>query len=332
MNAIKIGIAVFETTSDYVTANMHILVVPIISYIVTLVWFLFWLWGAVYVFAAGYPEPRIEDNLPFVSIMRWDQTTEIAIWYDVFGLFWINAFVIGTAQFIIGASACMWYFEVSSETQGKGTVRRGLWWAFRFHLGSVAFGSAIIAICQILRILFEYYRQQIRKADQTAFVKTMLCLTGWILWLLENCAKYMSKNAYIQIALTNDNFCPAAWNALALILKNAHRFGFASNIGSIFIFFGGMAIVSVNGIIAYFVLTGEHFAAKLDSPIPPLVVVIIITMTIAYGFLSIYSFASDAILQSFLLDEELRFNGENRPETMQEFAETLKNRGKGCCS
>jgi len=158
-----------------------------------------------------------------------------------------------------------------------------------------------------MRILFEYYRQQIRKMDQTAFVKTMLCLTGWLLWLLENCAKYISKNAYIQIALTNDNFCPAAWNALALIMKNAHRFGFASNIGSIFIFFGGMAIVSVNGIIAYFVLTGEHFAAKLDDPIAPLVVVIIITMTIAYGFLSIYSFASDAILQSFLLDEELRF-------------------------
>jgi len=118
MNAIKIGIAVFETTSDYVTQNMQILVIPIISYVVTLVWFLFWLWGAVYVFAAGYPEPRLEDNLPFVSIMRWDQTTEIAIWYDVFGLFWINAFVIGTAQFIIGASACMWYFEVSSDTKG----------------------------------------------------------------------------------------------------------------------------------------------------------------------------------------------------------------------
>ena len=38
-----------------------------------------------------------------------------------------------------------------------------------------------------------------------------------------------------------------------------------------------------------------------------IIVVCIISGTISYTFLSIFSFSSDAILQSFLLDEELRF-------------------------
>ena len=76
-------------------------------------------------------------------------------------LFWINAFVMGMCQFIIAASACIWYFEVNSDTGGKGTVGRGIYWAFRYHMGSIAFGAAIIAICQTIRVVFEYYRRKI---------------------------------------------------------------------------------------------------------------------------------------------------------------------------
>jgi hypothetical protein len=48
-------------------------------------------------------------------------------------------------------------------------------------------------------------------------------------------------------------------------------------------------------------------------------------------FLSIFSFSSDAIFMSFLLDEELRFAGNDRPQAMQEFAEEMKRRGRGGC-
>ena len=36
-----------------------------------------------------------------------------------------------------------------------------MWWAFRYHLGSVAFGAALIAICQMIRAIFEYYAKKI---------------------------------------------------------------------------------------------------------------------------------------------------------------------------
>ena len=329
-HAIKIGIAVFKTTSQYVQANMKIFILPAISYLIIAFWFIFWLIGAVHVFSVGTPEPR-DDGYPFLTIMRWEPLTRGAFFYDVFGLFWINAFIIGVTQFIIGASACLWYFEQSTETKGEGTVGRAFYWSYRYHLGSVAFGSFIIAVCQMMRFLFEYYRKKIGIAEKTKVVKALLCLTGYLLYLMDKCVKYISKNAYIQVALTNNHFFKSAWNGFALIIKNIHRFGAANSIGAMFMFFGGCMIMALNGGLAWLALTQFTFIT-VTSPIPPVVVICIISGTISYTFLSIFSFSSDAILQSFLLDEELRFAGNDRPEYMQDFAEELKKRGKGCCN
>jgi len=168
-------------------------------------------------------------------------------------------------------------------------------------------------------------------SKEIKWVKIMLAVTGYVLWLLENCIKYITKNAYIQVALTNNSFFKSAWNAFALIIKNAHRFGFTASIGGIFLGFG---VLSVSGVISgsTYVFLNQANIITVASPIPTTVVVAIMCSCICMLFLSIFSFASDAILQSFLMDEELGFSGNSRPEYMQEFANTLKNRGKTCCS
>lgn len=40
--------------------------------------------------------------------------------------------------------------------------------------------------------------------------KVLKCTTGYLLWSLENFIKYMTKNAYIQIALASKSFFPSA--------------------------------------------------------------------------------------------------------------------------
>ena len=95
-HAIKIGIAVFKTTSQFVQANLKIFALPIISYFTVGIWSCFWLVGAIHVFSVGIPEPRT-DGYPFATEVKWDWMTRACFFYDVFGLFWINAFVIGIA-------------------------------------------------------------------------------------------------------------------------------------------------------------------------------------------------------------------------------------------
>lgn len=156
-------------------------------------------------------------------------------------------------------------------------------------------------------------------------VKALLCLTGYCLYLLEKCVKYISKNAYIQVALTNDHFCKAAWNAFALIVANAGRFGMATSVGAILNFFGCACIGAINGTIAFFVITEADYVI-VQNPVYPVIVIVFISIMIANTFMSIFGFSSDAILQSFLLDEQLRFSGSSRPEYMQDFAKSFQDK------
>lgn len=229
--------------------------------------------------------------------------------------------------------ACIWYFEVNSDSKGRKAMGKATKWLFRYHLGSIAFGSFIIAICQMIRLIFEYYRYKMGTLSKDIkWVKVVLAMTGYILWLLEHCVKYMTKNAYIQVALTNESFFKSAWNAFTLMIKHAHRFGFGNAIGTVYIFFGCVLISSATTAMAYLFLTNQFNLLLITSPIPATVVVGVVSLTISYLFMSIFSFSSDAILQSFLLDEELRFAGNSRPAQMEEFAITLKSRGIGRCT
>ena len=135
-----------------------------------------------------------------------------------------------------------------------------------------------------------------RLSKEITWVKVTLALTGYILWLLENCVKYMTKNAYIQVALQNTWFFPSAWNAFCLVLKNAHRFGWGAAIGSIYNFFGCILILTCTSGCSYLALTNFQDDLLITSPIPATVIIAIVSGTIAFIFMSIFSFSSDAIL------------------------------------
>jgi len=184
---------------------MEVFLLPALSSIVTGMWFVIWLSSAIFIFSVGTPTSR--ENYPYITEIKWSQETRGVFAWHVFSLLWINSFIIGSVQFIIGASTCIWYFTVKTDTKGRGTLRKATYWLFRYHWASIAFGSLIIAICQFIRLVFEYYRKKMGTLEKTIpWVKVVTCLTGYCLWCLEKCVKYISKNAYIQIALTNESF------------------------------------------------------------------------------------------------------------------------------
>ena len=327
-NAIRIGIAVYQTTAEYISTNLRIFLLPFVTYIIQFVWLGIWLFSFVYVFSIGEPVAR-EAPYEFLTEVKWEDNTRYMVIYQLFMLFWINAFIVGLCQFIIAASACIWYFEVQSDTGAAGSVGRGIYWGFRFHMGSIAFGAAIIAICQLIRAIFEYYRRKIQSMTKNACVKCLLCYTSYLLWALEKCIKFITKNAYIQVALSNTFFCKAAWNAFSLILKNVHRFGWLNTIGFILNWFGVCACAGLNAFGAYIALTKiETFKENVTQPLAPAIVILLITFFIVKSFLSIFSFSLDAILQSFLLDEALGFSGNSRPDAISKFKTNLEKHAK----
>ena len=97
------------------------------------------------------------------------------------------------------------------------------------------------------------------------------------------------------------------------------------------VFFGCAGIGASTGLVAYiFVAQTDYYA--VSSPLPPAFFCAVCAVFIGWMFLSIFSFSSDAMLQSYLLDEELKFAGKNRPVEFAEFEQDFRKRQASCCA
>jgi choline transporter-like protein 2/4/5 len=305
-----------------------VFLVPPIAAIIILGWFVVWVVIALFIFSVGDIKPN--ESIPVLTTVEWSDETRYVFIYSLFGYLWLNAFFIGAAQFIISAACAIWYFSSTSDSNGSGSLLRGLHWVYRYHLGSIAFGSFLIALVQLIRIIFEYYKKQIQKANKdNSVVKALLCMTSYLLHCLERFVKFITKNAYIQIAITGKNFCASAWNAFLLILKNALRFGTANSIGFIFNLLGVAFISAANSLAVYAALHYyEPYKGLASNWITPVVVAGIQGLIVGAMFMSVFSFASDTIMQSFLVDEELNRPDGMRPAIMNQFIEGVEDKKK----
>lgn len=94
---------------------------------------------------------------------------------------------------------------------------------FSYHLGTVAFGSFIITICRILRLMVEYIQAQCDKYPNK-FTDAVLWVFRFVFWCLEKFLKFINKNAYIMCSMRGSNFFKSAKESFELVLQNGLRF------------------------------------------------------------------------------------------------------------
>jgi hypothetical protein len=74
-------------------------------------------------------------------------------WINFFAFLWFTQFLFGCQDFVIAGSVSKWFF-----TRNKGKLGWPIAISFghliRYHLGSVCFGSLLIAITQMIRTIF----------------------------------------------------------------------------------------------------------------------------------------------------------------------------------
>ena len=81
--------------------------------------------------------------------------------------------IIAISQFIIIVAVCTWYFSHAGDKDGSASVFKGFKWTFRYHFGTLAFGSAVLAIVWFIRTIFEYVSKKLTVADPSQVVKVI---------------------------------------------------------------------------------------------------------------------------------------------------------------
>jgi hypothetical protein len=227
-------------------------------------------------------------------------TGNYRFWYSLLSMLWVNEFTIAFVQLALAGGVAHWYFSTSKMNPGH-TIK-GITNAIRYHPGSVALGSLIVAIVQLIRYYLEYLAQQAEK-QHNACMAVILRIVGCYLWCLEKCIKFINKNAYIQIAILGKSFCGAAYDAFWLILNNAGRIMAAALIAPLIRKLGVYFITIFTTYLGYQLVTFV-FQDELSTPYGACFIYMIIGNVISRLCMNVFGMAVDTSLQCFVADEK----------------------------
>lgn len=111
-------------------------------------------------------------------------------------VFWGTQLLLAMLEFTVASNAAIWY--LNEEKPPGWPLKTSIFRIFRYHFGSLAFGSMIVAIIQLIRVILEFVEHQAKKTEMG---DTAACLRKWIfncirclLYCLEKCVKFINKN------------------------------------------------------------------------------------------------------------------------------------------
>jgi solute carrier family 44 (choline transporter-like protein), member 2/4/5 len=133
--------------------------VPTFAFIFAAAFIGLWVIDAAYLSSSGEIVP-VTGGTQYRKLV-WDDTLRYFMIYHFFALLWVAAMIISCTQFVIIVAVCVWYFTSSSDTRGKASLFKGVWWLFRYNFGSLAFGSLLLALVWFAIIVFEYLNKKL---------------------------------------------------------------------------------------------------------------------------------------------------------------------------
>jgi len=80
-----------EAASEFVAKNLRVVLLPVVSYLFSFLFFLYWIVAAIYIYSIGTAE--FKENSPIVNI-KWTEATWGMIYFLIFALFWVIAYII----------------------------------------------------------------------------------------------------------------------------------------------------------------------------------------------------------------------------------------------
>eukprot|EP00042_Codosiga_hollandica_P038302 m.310639 g.310639 ORF g.310639 m.310639 type:complete len:659 (+) comp55355_c0_seq1:221-2197(+) len=305
---ISICVAVFREASRALMRMPQVLFAPIITYVFLAAFFAYWI--AVYLYLVTSGSPTADAATGHVEYVQSNENYRRMWWYHLFGLFWNASFILACGEFVIASSVVTWYFT-RDKAALSSPVSSSIWRLLRYHMGSLIFGSFIIAVVQFVRyIIMRVHALTARKSN--AAIRFILCCCACCLWCLENCLKFLAKNAYIEIAIHGASFCTAARMAFKTLLENVLRVAIINSVGTFVLFLCKLIVVALTVIIAMAWLQSKddvHFWSLI------VLVIGIFAYFIAELFLGIYKMTIDTIFLCFAEDCKHN-NGLDRPYFM----------------
>jgi len=168
---IMLALGITQEAARALACMPALITFPVMQALGLAVFFVPWMIFSVYLSSSGnvvaetYTMSGVTvqvKNFEFSEDQRYAGLYMLFIWY------WTTQFIVAIGQLVIALAVSTWYFTRDKSTIGNTTVFDSIRMAFRYHMGSAAFGSLIIAIIKTIRAVIMYL-QQMRRARRTSW-------------------------------------------------------------------------------------------------------------------------------------------------------------------
>lgn len=285
-----------------------------------------WLLYSAYLISSGelttYTDPVTSISYNYI---HYDVNSQGAMLILVFVWLWTTGFIEAFGNLASSHAVLSWYFSEEQNTSCKCSCScLGLWLCggcssvlnsvqtcFRYHLGTAAVGSFIVAIVRLFRVMLEYLKTKFTLNSSNRLVKyTFFCLSCCFA-LFDKLLRYLSKHSYPQCALFGTPFCQSARHAFHLLYQNFGRFAAMHVIGDFVVLIGKFSISLSAAGLGYLYMT-TTLSSSLHGVVMPTVLIGFVAFCTSTMFLGVLSSTSDTIMQAFIVDEELQLGRSQR--------------------
>ncbi|GLV34017.1 Choline transporter-like 1 [Carabus blaptoides fortunei] len=324
---IELVIQLFKEAGKAIADMPVMLLQPVLTFIVLVVTISSYIYFSLWIQSSGELATVIPETIDYNSgdHLGYRQTVVMMLtrWYNLFAVLWMIQFVVGCQHMIVAGCVATWFFARNKEHLGSPLISSTTN-LLKYHLGTVAFGSFIIALVEFTKALLRTLKASLAKSR--SFIACLLecCLKYYLEWL-ESFLKYFSRNAYIQTAIYGHPFCHAGKRALGLLVNNIFRVYAINSVGDFVLFFGKAFIVLATVLLGFEMLRDRN---ELHYVWFVLIVVGLFAYFIAHCFITIFEMAIDTIFLCFCEDCEQN-DGLSRPYFMsRELMQFVKNSNK----
>lgn len=295
---IRLAAQMISAAADFISSKISVLLVPILSFFFILAFVAWWLPSFLKLYSTGsviwYPGNVFGD-------LVWAPWTEAGVYIMLFGLLWGVSYFIANKQHTIAVLACDWYFNRFDNW--NFSLFTAFRWGFIQHLGSLAFGSFLVAIIWSIQLVLSYFYEKAKTTGQdSSLYKLALCFAT----CFEKFLKYVNRNAYIEVALRDINFCSGVYKSVELFATNALRFTVLVGVLELFLFAGSVLVASLVTIAGNYLLLLYNRSQGISNTfwsVGPSIAFFITGLLVTGLFNSVMETATDSMFHCYLFEE-----------------------------
>lgn len=169
----------------------------------------------------------------------------------------------------------------------------------------MAFGSALVAICQLIRLIIHLIDQATKDAqEKSMLLRLIIKCTQCCVWCLEKTIEFISSYAYVFVAIEGKNFCAGCKDTFKLLTKYPAQVAVNQLVKSLLTILLGWSTPIICALVSYYHLRGSDWFTDSYSPFYSSLVVLIGAWFVASGVVEVYRCSIDTIYLSVFEDME----------------------------